>query len=207
MADKTTDDAEIKAPAAAPKKKGKIIIIIALVAAVGAGAAGSFFFIQSSAPKSKTGSQKSKKSDEAENDQRQDKESADDKEAKSGDKASGDKGKPDNAALLMPKDQDVKSVIEIQPFILNLADKEDNRFLRVSMSLGLGDESEEKPDTLFMTRVRSAVLSVLMTKTSAEVLSLEGKAALRKEMLQAIRNAADEPHVEAIYITELIVQR
>jgi len=71
----------------------------------------------------------------------------------------------------------------------------------------MGEEGEEKPDPVFTTRVRNAVLAVLMTKSSADVLSAEGKAALRKELLQAIRAAAEEPRVLAIYITELIVQR
>jgi flagellar FliL protein len=67
-------------------------------------------------------------------------------------------------------------------------------------------ESEEKPGTLFTTRIRNAMLALLTTKTSEDVLTVEGKAKLRKELLRAARAASEEPKVEAIYITEFIVQ-
>lgn len=77
----------------------------------------------------------------------------------------------------------------------------------MSVSLGVGEGGEsEKPDQLFITRVRNAMLSVLSDKSSEEILSMEGKAKLRKQLLKAAQAAADEPEVQAIYITDFIVQ-
>ena len=50
------------------------------------------------------------------------------------------------------------------------------------------------------------MLAVLTTKKSEDVLSVEGKTKLRKELLEAAQAASEEPHVEAIYITDFIVQ-
>jgi flagellar protein FliL len=104
-------------------------------------------------------------------------------------------------------DSEVKQVVELQPFIVNLSDTSDARYLRMTVSLGIGEsETPEKPNPLFTTKVRNAMISVLTTKTSEQVLSAEGKAKLRKELLEAARSVSDEPQVIAIYITDFIVQ-
>jgi flagellar FliL protein len=104
-------------------------------------------------------------------------------------------------------DSEVKEVVELQPFIVNLSDTSDARYLRMTVSLGIGaSETPEKPNPLFTTKVRNAMISVLTTKTSEQVLSAEGKAALRKELLEAARSVSEEPQVIAIYITDFIVQ-
>jgi len=204
---------------ASPKnKKSKLLIVIVVLLALGAGAAGSYFYLQSASAKTKTETSK-KASDEDEDEDEPDDEASDEsdevkekesKESKDGQESKDGKEstrKSSLSKLMLPKDKDVKQVIEIQPFILNLADKEDNRFLRLSLSLGIGEEGGEKPDEVFLARIRNAILAVLMTKTSAEILTPEGKATLRKEILQAARKVTEEPHIIAVYITELIVQR
>lgn len=176
---------------ATPKKSRKkfLFIIVALVVLLGAG--GGFFFFQRASAKVKT--EKVKKSGR-----------------KAADEAEGERAKKDDKAAVpdMPDDGEVKQVMELQPFIVNLADKDGARYLRLTVSLGIGGEStgSEKPDPLFTTRVRNAMLAVLTTKTSQEVLTTEGKAALRKELLHAASTAVSEPEVYAIYITDFIVQ-
>ncbi len=102
----------------------------------------------------------------------------------------------------------VKEVIELQPFIVNLADPNESRYLRMTISLGVGESEsgEEKVDPLFTTKIRNAILATVTNKTSAEILTVEGKAKLRKELLSAARKVAHEPEVFAIYITDFIVQ-
>jgi len=104
------------------------------------------------------------------------------------------------------EDSEVKEVIELQPFIVNLADKNETRYLRMTISLGVGETSEGKADPLFTTRVRNAILGVITTRTSDQILTSEGKARLRKDMLEAARTAVEKPDVHAIYITDFIVQ-
>jgi len=107
----------------------------------------------------------------------------------------------------LPDDEDVKTIIELQPFIVNLADTEQARYLRMTVSLGIDSESEEeKPDQLFTTRVRNAMLAVLSDKRSEDILTVDGKAKLRAELLKAAQSASAEPEVIAIYITDFIVQ-
>ncbi len=122
-----------------------------------------------------------------------------------------EKPKPEAEGALkdsLPDDSEVKRVIELQPFIVNLADTDKDRYLRLSISLGVGEEEKggEKADPVFNTRVRNAVLAVLSSKKSEDILSVEGKNKLRLELLKAAQVVSEEPHVSAIYITEFIVQ-
>ena len=103
-------------------------------------------------------------------------------------------------------EKEVAEVVELQPFIVNLADREEPKYLRMTVSLGIGEGSEEKPDPLFTTKVRNAILAIVTTKTADQILTVEGKTELRKEMLSAARSVVDKPEVYAIYITDFIVQ-
>jgi flagellar FliL protein len=214
MSDNTKDKADSDSSKAPPvKKKSKLPIIIAIVVALAVGGAASYFFLLRAAVPAKADAKKGKKADahkgldDEDADEDQADQPAEEKEV-DGKGNKNQSGKPKvNLSSLLPKDGDVKSVIEIQSFVLNLADTDENRFLRLTLSLGMGEESEEKPNPVLLTRVRNAVLAVLMTKTSSDVLSPDGKSALRKELLRAIQAVAKDVDVQAVYITELIVQR
>lgn len=187
------------------KKGSKKFLIIAIVAIlVLGGAGGGFYFWRASkaaaaeTPEKKKGSKKAKAETEADEEKASDEHTDKDKAEKTDD--------PLKASL--PNDEDVKAVVELPPFIVNLADTEQARYLRMTVSLGVegGEGESEKPDQLFMTRVRNAMLAVLSEKKSEQILSVDGKTKLRRELLQAAQAASEEPHVQAIYITDFIVQ-
>ena len=209
-----------------PKKKRKLIflvlpLILIVILAAGGGA---YFYFRSSAAsgekaktsksaKDKKKSSKAEAEEDSESAENGEQENADgDKKAKKGDKAAdGDKPPASDSSLhaALPEDGEVKRVIELQPFIVNLADNEHVRYLRMTVSLGVGEGEggeSEKPDALFITRVRNAMLAVLSAKKSDEILTNEGKAKLRKELLDAAQAASEEPRTQAIYITDFIVQ-
>ncbi|MEQ1604124.1 MAG: flagellar basal body-associated FliL family protein [Pyrinomonadaceae bacterium] len=179
------------------KKGGKkfILIAIILVLLLGGGGAGFYFWRVSGTqaaeePEKKAGDKKAstKKTDEEP-----------EKEGKSSKKSAA----VENA---IPEDEDVKHIVELPPFIVNLADTEQARYLRMTVSLGVAGEEGEKPDQLFITRIRNAMLAVLSEKSSDQILTVEGKTKLRKDLLQAAKAASEEPEVKAIYITDFIIQ-
>lgn len=181
------------------KKGGKKFILIGLVLVLllGGGGAGFYFWRiagtqAAEGPDKKAGEKKaSNKKAEAESD------------SENETKTSKKSGAVDSA---IPEDEEVKHIVELPPFIVNLADTEQARYLRMTVSLGVAGEESEKPDQLFITRVRNAMLAVLSEKSSDQILTAEGKAKLRKELLQAAKAASSEPEVKAIYITDFIVQ-
>lgn len=189
----------ISTPAEPKKSKMMLIIIIAVVLLAGGGAG--YFFLGSKAGADETDSSSDKV--KKPKDVLADEEAAVDEEPS--DSRSSRSAKRLRSAI--PDDEDVKNIIELQPFIVNLADTEQARYLRMSVSLGVGGEGEsEKPDQLFITRVRNAMLAIMSDKSSDEILSTDGKTKLRKDLLRAAQAAADEPEIHAIYITDFIVQ-
>lgn len=183
----------------AQKGSKKIIIILVALLLVGGGGGG-FYFMRGSSAEADETTEKSEKKTKSKKDSKVSDEESDEEEKPS--------KKSSTLKSALPKDENVKSVIELPPFIVNLADTEQARYLRMSVSLGVGGEGgeKEKPDQLFMTRVRNAMLAILSEKKSDDILTNEGKAKLRKELLKAAQAASEEPHVEAIYITDFIVQ-
>jgi flagellar FliL protein len=116
-----------------------------------------------------------------------------------------------HAASGEPKEEEVHEepaeVIEFQPFVVNLADPGVSRFLRVSLSLVVRSHEAALAleDRVTQTRVRSSLLDLLSTQTSAALVTPEGKATLKQAILAAASKAA-EAKVTDVYFSEFIVQ-
>ena len=200
-----TQNATTEETAATGGKKSftKIIIIAVVLVLVGGGG---LYYWKSRAAAAEENAETSEKDGKSEKKSKS-KKPADESEEETEETDKSAK-KTSTLKSALPNDENVKKVIELPPFIVNLADSDNARYLRMTVSLGVGGEENEseKPDTLFMTRVRNAMLAVLSEKKSDEILTTDGKAKLRKELLKAAQAASEEPHVEAIYITDFIVQ-
>jgi len=188
-----------------PKSKMKLIILILVVLLVLGGAGAGYYFFMGGFAKDGDGEERAQNSTK----KKKKKKKADEEDAQDSEDNSGadEEDLSDDYEDSIPDDEDVKHVIEIKPFVVNLADGGEAHYLRITVSLGVSEVSEEeKPNKLYLARVKNAMLSVLSSKTSEEVLSVEGKSKLRKQLLKAAQAAAVEPEVHAIYITDFIVQ-
>ncbi len=74
------------------------------------------------------------------------------------------------------------SFVPLDPFVVNLADKESDRFAQVGLNLQVEDEHVAEELKNYMPAIRNAILLILSHKTSADLLSPEGKEALAKEV-------------------------
>jgi flagellar FliL protein len=82
--------------------------------------------------------------------------------------------KPDHPPTFVPLD----------PFTVNLADKDVDRFAQVGVTLQVEDPKFADQIKAYMPAIRSNVLMVLSHKTAAELLSREGKDKLAKEIMR-----------------------
>jgi flagellar basal body-associated protein FliL len=99
----------------------------------------------------------------------------------------------------------VKSVIHLEPFVLNLVDPDQRAYLRVGIDLGVA--SETRNDGPPVALLRDTILGVLTRCTPDEVLAPEGKARVKGELLAQLRQRVPQLEVEDIYFTEFLVQR
>lgn len=91
-------------------------------------------------------------------------------------------------------------------FIVNLADPGGIRYLKVSMqaeldSDKLADEIEKRKP-----QIRDIILTVLSSKTYAEVSTAQGKLALKQEIMRRINLTLTSGAVKGIYFTEFVSQ-
>jgi flagellar FliL protein len=122
---------------------------------------------------------------------------------KSSSQASKDPGKNSHAPQ-------IKGVLHLESFVVNLADPEENRFLRVGIDLGLGNPlpaKEGKEGEVPTARIRDSILTVLSTWHSDALLAPEGKQKLKDELVHALRERVPELGVKEVYFTDFLVQR
>lgn len=103
----------------------------------------------------------------------------------------------------------VSSVIHLDSFVVNLADTNQNAFLRIGIDLGVGGASERLSDksSPAIPKIRDVILAVLTSMQSAALLAPDGKTKLKRQLLDAIQEQVPAVPVKEIYITEFLVQR
>lgn len=97
-------------------------------------------------------------------------------------------------------------MFDLDPFIVNLTDSPDVRYLKLTVKLEVdgGDPSTEL--TPRVPQIRDAILILLTSKDSATVKSPQGKFQLREEITQRVNNLLPRALIRTAYFTEFVVQ-
>jgi flagellar FliL protein len=74
--------------------------------------------------------------------------------------------------------------VPLEPFTVNLSDKEVDRFAQIGVTLQVADAHAAEEIKAYLPAIRSNVLVLLSHKTSVELLSAEGKEKLAREVLR-----------------------
>lgn len=111
------------------------------------------------------------------------------------------------AAEPEPEAEEATGILTLEPFVVNLA--EAGRFLRCNLSLVVADEVlakelEEKP--VEVARVRSAILELLAEQHAEELVTPEGKEALKNSIIERAERAVHELKVADVLFSEFVVQ-
>jgi flagellar FliL protein len=110
---------------------------------------------------------------------------------------------PDEVASL---EQPLGPIFSLDTFIVNLADKGGNRYLRVTMDLELDNPELEDELNKRLPQVRDSLLMILPTKRFEDISTVQGKTALRDEMLEALNGYLAQGKITNIYFKEFVVQ-
>lgn len=100
------------------------------------------------------------------------------------------------------------SVLTFEPFVVNLADKDGARFLRVTLRLLVaGDKGEElQKDEVTMLRIRSAILELLSAQVADRLVTPEGKADVKKAVAEQASTLLTDTKVIDVLFSEFVVQ-
>ena len=117
----------------------------------------------------------------------------------------GAKGKTE----AVPEVEKVKSTMNLDSFLVNLADPDVTRFIKVTFRLGLNENKlgdELKDDPVVLAATRDAIILCLSTKTSDELLTTEGKDKLKKDIRELVSKVLPKGKVIEVYIMDFVVQ-
>lgn len=81
--------------------------------------------------------------------------------------------------------------VPLDPFTVNLADKDSDRFAQIAVTLQIGDAKAGDRIKLYMPAIRNNILMVLASKTSDQLLDRAGKEAVAREILRECLRAMD----------------
>ncbi len=152
-----SDAAPAAAAEAPPKKsKKKLIIIVAAVLLLGGGGGGAFFYMKQKAAAAAAAA------------------------AEDGEDA------PVAHAKAKAKDTHAKpTYVPLDAFVVNLADKETDRFAQIGITLQVDDSKVADDMKTYMPSLRNGILMILAHKSSTELLRRDGKEQLAEEVMRA----------------------
>lgn len=74
--------------------------------------------------------------------------------------------------------------LPLEPFVVNLADREHERYAQIGVTLQVEDAKTAEQLKVYMPAIRNGVLMILAHKTSAELLERAGKEQLATEIMR-----------------------
>ena len=94
----------------------------------------------------------------------------------------------------------------LETFIVNLADEERSRYLRITMDLELVEATDSEKLNQRLPQIRDRILMILPSRRFEEIASMEGKTALRDEIINKLNNLFPQAVITNIFFTEFVVQ-
>jgi flagellar protein FliL len=104
------------------------------------------------------------------------------------------------------KKPEVKGTMNLDPFLVNLADKESISYVKATFQLGL-DKAPGEVEAPVVAAARDTILSLLSAKTAEQILTVEGKTQLREEIRNRVNAVLPESKVLEVYIVDFVVSQ
>ena len=115
-----------------------------------------------------------------------------------GEDAGEEEGHDGEQAVLPP------AILPLETFIVNLQVK--GSFLKATIQLEFTEPQLPPTVESDIPKVRDAIIRILSSKSSADILTSEGKEKLREEIKNSVNEALGAEDVTQIYFTEFIIQ-
>lgn len=117
-----------------------------------------------------------------------------------GDDEQGVNGKPDQNLAPPP-------IVAFSPFVVNLVDEGDlPRYLKIEFDMELRRGSDTEEVRTKLGELRDAVIVLLTSKRSSDLISIEGKDRLRDEIITRLNGRLQYATVNKIFFKEFIIQ-
>ncbi|MFQ5543471.1 MAG: flagellar basal body-associated protein FliL [Nitrospiria bacterium] len=129
-----------------------------------------------------------------------------DLEAEMDDEIDEEEAAPDEGEEGAPAKKKDIVIFDLDPFVVNLADTPDVRYLKVTIKLDLLKEQYVEQVTKRIAQIRDTLLILLSSKEFEAVRTVEGKMELRDEILQRVNSLFRRRKVRNAYFTDFVTQ-
>ncbi len=120
------------------------------------------------------------------------------------------KGKEeDKAEKIVEEIKNIEEVgiqYDLGSFIVNLADKDADRYLKISIVLEVQDEKVKMEVEKRLPQIKDVITTLLFTKTSEDLKTPEGLERLKEEILKRVNAILPIGGVKNVYFTEFVIQ-
>ena len=112
------------------------------------------------------------------------------------------------ARAVTQKAEKVGIVCPLKSFVVNLLDKRGlgKRYLKVTLEVEVAKEEDRQLIDRSKPKIRDSILLLLSNQELNEINTIEGKLALKQDLLFKMKQILGEGVVRRIYFTEFIVQ-
>jgi len=97
-------------------------------------------------------------------------------------------------------------MFDLGTFVVNLADPDIERYLKVSIVLELKDQKVQAEAQKRLPEIKDAITTLLLTKRSSEIRTPEGIEFLKEEIAKRVNAILPLGGVKNVYFTEFIIQ-
>jgi flagellar FliL protein len=119
----------------------------------------------------------------------------------------GSRDAHNNSGDQKPKSAQVHAILPLEAFLVNLADPDNICFVKATFQLGLEEEwKEESKNSVAIASMRDAIISLLTSKTSEQIMTPQGKDILRKEIRSRVNAISPELKAVEVYIVDFVIQ-
>ncbi|WP_456342003.1 flagellar basal body-associated FliL family protein [Thermovibrio sp.] len=102
--------------------------------------------------------------------------------------------------------ENVGVMFDLGTFVVNLADPDIERYLKVSVVLELKDQKVQAEAQKRLPEIKDAITTLLLTKKSSEIRTPEGIEFLKEEIAKRVNAILPLGGVKNVYFTEFIIQ-
>jgi flagellar FliL protein len=121
-------------------------------------------------------------------------------------KHKGDKDKLKGGHDQEEPEVEPKSVYSLDETVINLADKDEMRYLKIAVALGFDKKADEEHLKEFTAIMRDAVIGVMMRKTFTTLHTAEGVKKAKGDIRQAVNAKIHEVNVVSAYFESFAMQ-
>ncbi len=97
-------------------------------------------------------------------------------------------------------------VHKLDTFLVNLSDPGGKRYLKLTMELELDNTKTVEEITRDTSKIRDVILTILSSKEYDDISTINGKLALKKEIVTRLNTLLKTGKIVNIYFTEFLVQ-